>query len=69
MTSDMHDIVERALTSYLLLLLDSELLANKMSGMKQGGTVTASLGVLFCCSHLLTVCFAITHSRTSEILI
>lgn len=46
MISDLHDIVERALTSDYYSL-KSEHLTNKMSWMKQGETVTAVFPILF----------------------
>lgn len=59
MISDLHDIVERALTSNYYSL-KSECLTNEMRQMKQGETVTAVFPVLFL--QPLPVCLAISLS-------
>lgn len=59
MISDLHDIVERALTSNYYSL-KSERLTNKMSWMKQGETAAAVFPILF--PQLLPVDLAISVS-------
>lgn len=59
MISDLHDIVERALTSNHYSL-KSEHLTNKMGWMKQSETITAVFPILF--AQLLPVCLAFSLS-------